>query len=61
MLNRWRNGPTWRQWLILITVFVGMLIPWLWLALIFIVPMFEQSAKRTQDGASNSDGDSDIS
>ena len=38
-MNRWRNGPTPRQWLILLTVFVGMLIPWLWLVAIFVWPI----------------------
>lgn len=56
--------PTWRQWLIIATVFVGILIPWLWLALIFIVPALEQSERRTQNGKHSNNcsgnGDSNI-
>ena len=64
MLSKFSNGPTPRQWLILITIFVGMLIPWVWLFLIMILPTIEQSAKRTQDGKHSnncsSDGDSNL-
>lgn len=63
-LERWRNGPTWRQWLILVTVFVAILNPWLWLIAIFVWPVISLSAKRTTDGKLNDpstgDGSSNI-